>query len=666
MLRLKAKLDLRAAGHRNGKPRRFNILAYNGGKMLVEGFELPVVLDLAGLEAPGSFPILLDHQATTETTLGSVDKIQNDGKCLALAGLVTGVSTQVQNVLAAADAGQQWQASVGVHCSDCFDVPAGQVVKINGRDHRGPFTHVRRGLLYETSVLPAGADSTTKVNLAARRAAKVLRGSVMPDFETWVRENFGTEVASLTPEIIMLLQERYDALANSTSTGEVAEVPETVAAGAAFGVRASAAAESRRIAACQRIAARHPNILATAIERGWSAETTELHVLRAGARNAAPDNSRRYGTPMEADRNVLSASLLLRCSGGEKVALKAYGERVVEAARRQRVTNLVDLAKESLRAAGHDPDAHGSRDQMLRASFSTTSLPNILADTVGRSLVSAYEETTSDWRSFCYVASAEDFRQQLGIRPAAIGNLEQLAPGGSITHGVIKEEATYAWRVNTFAKMLKVTREDVVNDDLGFIDQLSPMLGTSAGRSLLDLIWETIMAGEASNFFSVANANLLSSSSILGVASLQTAIGMMRAQMDSQGHNLNIQPTALAVPPLEEFRARGLLNSALLVGSTTDDELQPSGNPVYNVVPTLVVEPRLSNTKFTGNSTADWYLFGPPNARAVTVGFLQGNQTPTIEMENAPFDQLGTQMRVVFDYGCSLSDPKAAFKANAA
>ena len=77
-------VELKAA--EGSRPRRFEILAYSGGTLPVDGFPLPVVVDLQGLEASGSIPILIDHKNSVETSLGSTDAIINDGSQLILAG----------------------------------------------------------------------------------------------------------------------------------------------------------------------------------------------------------------------------------------------------------------------------------------------------------------------------------------------------------------------------------------------------------------------------------------------------------------------------------------------------------------------------------------------------------------------------------------------------
>lgn len=157
----------------SGKARKFSILAYSGGLLRVDGFQHGVVVDLAGLQASAAVPIILDHNATTDTTIGQTSEINNDGKRLVLAGQVTGQSQRVLAVIAQADAGYSWQASIGCSVESSEDIPAGSKVTVNGQTFVGPIIVARRTVLRETSVLPVGADATTQVNLAASAKKEV-------------------------------------------------------------------------------------------------------------------------------------------------------------------------------------------------------------------------------------------------------------------------------------------------------------------------------------------------------------------------------------------------------------------------------------------------------------------------------------------------------------
>jgi len=644
-LHFNAKLNLSASG----KQRRFSILAYSGGLLPVEGFPVPVIVDLQGLDTSTSIPILIDHTATVENTLGLTDQIQNDGRSLTLSGPVTGVSVTARQVLDQSSAGHTWQASIGASVIEAQRIATGDSVTVNGQRFVGPVIVARRSVLKETSVLPMGADSTTSVNLAAKAA---LKESIKMSFEEFV-VSLGLDVATLTPEASAALQIAFDTQASPNGNA-----PAPAAAQAVLNLKAASSKELRRQSEINAMCAGFPNIAAAAIENDWSPVEAQNHVLKARLNSMAPNNRSGISDRQGITKDTLSAGLMIR-AGHEAAAVKAFGAQNCELARASRITNLVDLSAAALTLSGRDRSEFGSDNEMIRAAFSTTSLPTILSNTVGRTLTQAYEETTSVWRSFCHVADAQDFKTQTGVRPGAIATLEELGAGGNIKHGTLTEEDTYSWNVATYAKMLGITRQTVINDDLGFIAELAPMMGTAAGRTLNDLIWGVILGAQAAGFFASGNGNLATTSSALAVATLGAAVAAMRSQRDSQGHDINIQPAVLVVTPVLELTARALLNSNDMLGTSG-----PNGNPVKGIVKELIIEPRLSNsTRFSNTSATQWYLFGAPATRPVTVGFLRGATMPTVETADSDFNTLGIQLRVFHDFGAALSDEKAAYKA---
>ena len=72
---------------------------------------------------------------------------------------------------------------------------------------------------------------------------------------------------------------------------------------------------------------------------------------------------------------------------------------------------------------------------------------------------------------------------------------------------------------------------------------------------------------------------------------------------------------------------------------------------------TPIVEPRLSNTSYTGYSTTSWYLLADPTlADNITVAFLNGRQTPTLERFDAGADRMGVIFRVYIDFGAKAAE----------
>ena len=649
-LSLLAPLTLKAAA--SGKPRRFSILAYSGGTLNVSGFPLPVIVDLAGLEA-GSVVIVLDHEVTTATTLGQVDKVTNDGRSLNLTGTITGSSPRVRDVLAAADAGQRWQASIGANVQATEQIPEGRTVEVNGQTFVGPVIVARRATLKETSVLPVGADSTTTVNLAARAAT--LKGNTMT-FEEWAIEQ-KIELEGLSPAVVAILQQAYEQ-ASKTST----PASPTAQASALLDLRAAAAADHDRIAKINVVSIGFPAIAATAIRLGWSAIETENHVLKASRLMNTPSN-RAYGNSDSATTSQhISAALMVR-AGYSNAAEQVFGARVLEQSKPLHAASLVDMCRASLAADGKECPAE--RSQMLRASLSTGSMPVALGDSANKILTEAYKQAPSAWKSFAAVKSSANFKTQTSIRPTFAGDLSQLPPGGEIKHGNYTEE-TYDWSVDTFAKQFQIDRRDIVNDDASVFSDVVPGLARAAARSLNSLVVTKLLAN-AGTFFGSGNANYFDGAATnLQASSLATAIKMLRGMADAEGNLLDLAPSVLLVPPELEQTALALINSSEVARVSTGDQL-PTGN-TFKGVASVVVEPRLSTATFSGYSTVAWYLFSDPRNAAVIVGFLDGMESPTLETFGLDHDinTLSFGFRCYHDYGCALADYRAAIRSKGA
>ena len=652
-----AQLNLQAAS--GGKQRKFSITGYSGGELVVSGFNLPVVIDLDGLVIPANVPILLDHTADVESTLGQANDIRNNGRSLVLTGAITGQSDRVRRVVAQADAGHDFQASVGCSVEQQEQVPAGQTVSVNGQRFTGPIIVARRSVLRETSVLPVGADASTSVNLAARAA--ILKGNTMPttapsmSFDEWITEH-GIDPKTMTPELTALITPIFDAEQNGTQ-------PPTPAAAEAL-VNLQAAAALDRIANINRIASGHPQIAAAAIRAGWSALETENHVLKENQKMRAPSNYRTNGgSNIGTTSDHITASIMVR-AGYTDAAEKQFGANVMEQSRPLHGNSLVDMCRASLIADGRDIPS--GRGEMIRAALSTGSMPVALGDSANKILISAYQQAPASWRSFAAVKPAANFKTQTGIRPTWAGDLTRLPPGGSIVHGNFSEE-TYPWQIATFAKQFGIDRQDIIDDDANVFSDTIPGLARAAARSLNSLVSTTLL-NNASSFFGSANNNYFEGAATnLQASSLATAIKMLRQMTDADGSLLDLSPAVLLVPPELEQVALGLVNSSEVARQTATDGQLPTGN-TFKDVATVVVEPRLSTASFTGYSAVAWYLFAAPQNAAVIVGFLNGMENPTLEQFGLDHDvnKLAYSFRCYHDYGVALADHRAAIRSKGA
>ena len=302
----------------------------------------------------------------------------------------------------------------------------------------------------------------------------------------------------------------------------------------------------------------------------------------------------------------------------------------------------------------------GHIDGRIRAALSTGSMPTALQQTADLIAVEAYRETRSTWQSFAAVKSSADFRPTSGIRPSFGGALEELPSGGEIRHGTWGEESVYQWKVSTYAKMLGIDRRSVVDDRMDFFSEVLPTFSRMASRAVANLLYKEFLDNSA--FFTGARGNHASGAgTALSITSLGTALALLRNQKDAEGNSIDVQAVTLLVPPALEVLAKTLLNSIELARNGGDQ--LPTGNAFQGAFK-LEVEPRLSNSAFTGWSTTAWYLLGAPADAVAVVGYLNGKDTPTLESFGLDHDvhTLTYYWRCYHDFGAAKGDYRAGVK----
>lgn len=671
--------DLQLKASEGGKPRRFAILAYSGGLLPVDGFDKPVVVDLSGLEVPGSIPILIDHEKSVEATLGITDAIENDGRQLTMSGQVTGKSQKAQMVLSANAAGHKWQASIGARVLDQEEIPAGKTVEVNGQVFAGPVIVARRAVLRETSVLPMGADATTQVNLAAKAATNV-KGSAMT-FEEWLA-SLKIDAATLSPDDKAALQLAYEsksappAMATAAPAVTAPVVDPTAAAGAVIdlqaslaGLRTQVANETRRIADIQAKASGFPLIAAKAIEEGWTSDKVELEVLKASAARTRPTSFRSAESSTEFAPGVIEAAACV--ARGHKNVEKQFDDKTLQAAHSQfrRGIGLQQMFLMAAAANGMHVSAgtritagnirevlqYACSPQMIQAAFSTVSLPGILSNVANKEILQGYMEEDTVWREISQTKSVSDFKTVTSYRMLDDMTYEKLGPGGVIKHGKTGEES-FTRSADTYAKMYSITRTDIINDDLGAFDDLRARLGRGSAMKLNDLFWETFL-GNLATIFTAGRTNYISGATTnLGTDGVGLGLGQkawrQRTSPTADGSK-RVGGTAkfLLVPPELEtiadalYVGRNVANVKVSDVNTFAGKYQP------------ICAPQLSDSSITGYSTTAWYLFGDKGMGSpMVVSFLNGQETPTVESADADFNTLGIQFRGYHDFGVDLGD----------
>lgn len=651
MVCMTSTLELEAAEGADEKtPRKFRMNAYNGGAMHFPWSDVPVVVDLAGMDIPAVLPVLLGHDH--REIVGHADSIANDGSTINLAGIVSGAGRAAREVVASSDAGFPWQSSIGAKIIKVDRIAKGSV-NINNRTFNGPILVVSKSKLAESSFVPLGADDTSSASTLAAFHQHPNTGGLNMDFEKWLKAQ-GFDVESLTDAQITVLRAAYDAegAQNNGSTP-----PSNDDALKAY--REAMGLEAKRVADIQKLcAAGHQEIAATAISEGWDTTKVELEVLRA-SRSAPNINQGRSNGPVGAD--------ILEAAAAQSLGMQVddlYAAEALDAAH-QRYHSRISLQELLLEAAwangyvGHS--VRGDLRGILTAAFSSRDISGILSNLANKSMLSAFLAVEQAWRQIADVSPVSDFKTHTRYRLIGDDQYELVPPDGEIRHGTLGEDS-HTIKADTYAKMFGIGRADIINDDLGILQTVPRKLGRGAGTKLNELFWSTFLNN--ATFFAAGNKNYFAgATSALSLDSLAKADEILRDQVDHEGHPLGISGQILLTPNALRIKANQLVNSTEVRSPSAKE---PTGNPFAGQL-TVVSSAYLGNVTYDGASTAAWYLLtNPADLATIEVAFLNGQQAPTIESASADFDRLGIQMRGYHDFGVALQEYRAGVKSKGA
>ena len=386
-----------------------------------------------------------------------------------------------------------------------------------------------------------------------------------------------------------------------------------------------------------------------------TAEIAAKKILAALARDVQPIGATHVETVEdEADkrRESVVASLLVRAGVADA--------RTRDAARasQHRGAKLLDLARASLDLAGVK---HGHMDQMqvVAAAFTqgTGDFPILLENAMHKALQQAYATAPDTWSRFCATGSVSDFRAHNRYRVGSLGNLESVNELGEFRNKTIPDGEKSSVQIGTRGNIINLSRQAVINDDLGSFIGLAAMLGRAGRRTIEAAVYALLsenaglgpVMGDGKTLFHADHGNIGTGAAI-SVAGLDADRVLMASQTDVGGNDfLDLRPSVLLVPLSLGGTAR-VINGAQYDPDTANKLQKP--NIVNGLFSDIVDTPRLSGARR--------YLFAAPaEAPVLEVAFLDGNQEPYVEQQTG-FTVDGTQYKVRLDFGVSAIDYRGA------
>ena len=657
--------ELTAAGDAGSLP-GFTLKAYNGG-MLQIGWGYPVVLELSGMQVSKKpRPILKDHN--TAKVVGHSTEITNDGRKLVVVGIVSGTGPDAVEVVANAKNGFPWQASIGADVIKAQFVEDKQTVEANGKTWKGPLYYVSASNLKETSFVALGGDDTTTALVAsATTHSPTKEHSMNPEFAKWL-EAAGFDSKTITPAQQSSLEAAWKAEVKAKAAPATEPPADDAAPEKALTdrLRAAAAAETDRLAAIHAAAGGNAKLEAQAIRDGWSAEKTELMALRA-SRSTGPAIISGGLSPATSPKIIEAAACMALGLKGKAVT-ESYDEPTLEAASKLRGIGLQEILLMAASQTGYTVRPGCIRSDLggvLRAAFSSADIAGILSNTANKFILDSFMAVEQTWRQIAAIRNARDFKTMTSYRLTGNLQYEKVGANGEIKHGQLGNDPMTN-KVDTHAKMLAISRQDIVNDDLGALQKVPAMLGRGAGLQLNEVFWKEFLA-DNTTFFTLARGNYMEGAGTVLTIDQLTALELLFLnQTDSDGKPLGITPRFLLTPNALTVKAAEICNSTEVRDTTASTKIGTSNPHAGKFSP--IRSSYLANALMAGGYSATaWYLLADPrDLAAIEVAFLNGVETPTIESSDVDFDTLGIQMRGFHDFGVKKQEYRAVCKSKGA
>jgi hypothetical protein len=429
---------------------------------------------------------------------------------------------------------------------------------------------------------------------------------------------------------------------NATATQEPAGNPPPADDPAA--TRAAVNAEIRTVA---RVAGLDQAFVDTFIDRGASADDARRAAFNELAKRGGGD-LRTERTRVELGESHDDPAARAAWMGEALYARIDPAHRISEPARRYAHATCAEMARELLVLRGIAVTGLSPAAIVTRALHTTSDFGLILGDTVGRTLRAAYQAAPSGIRRMGRQTTAKDFRAVNKIMLGEAPMLEKLDEHGEIKAGTMAE-ARESYKVETFARKIGVTRQVIVNDDLGAFADLARRMGQAAAETEAKVLTDLLEANagngpkmeDGKQLFHADHGNKANPGAAPSIDSLSGARLALRSQKGLSGLPIRVTPKYLLVPPALETPAEQLL-TAIAAAKTADV------NPFAGSL-TLVVEPRLA-------SASRWYVAADPaEIDGLEFAYLAGGEGPQVESKSG-WDVDGVEIRVILDYGAGFVD----------
>lgn len=285
--------------------------------------------------------------------------------------------------------------------------------------------------------------------------------------------------------------------------------------------------------------------------------------------------------------------------------------------------------------------------------MSTSDFANVLANVISKRLRAAYEIAPQNWKKIGRQSNSPDFKQKSVVQLSSAPTFKLVREGQEFSHGGLTDGAE-KYALATYGRIIALTRQALINDDLGAFDRLPMMLGRQAAELEASTFWAIFTANAAMSdgvaLFHASHGNLGTAGAI-NDTTLTEAKAAMRKQKSltaksADAEPLNLTPRYIIVSPDKEVEAAKMLTAVLATQTSQVNVFAGTIEPI--------VEARI-----TGNT---WYLSADPALiDTIEYAYLEGEEGLYTE-QRIGFEVDGIEIKGRVDFAAKAIDWRGLFK----
>lgn len=335
--------------------------------------------------------------------------------------------------------------------------------------------------------------------------------------------------------------------------------------------------------------------------------------------------------------------------------------------REMRHLSMLDMARELLVEKGglSRSEARGlSREELLkRALHGTSDFPKITENSARKRLNEAFAVEPRTFLKTVNVTHTPDFKTVSTVKMGGITALEEVGEHGEFKYATIGEKAE-TFVLSTWGKIIGLTSELVINDDLRAFANLTRKMGRAASLLENQLHWAlrtgNKVMSDGLGLYHSTHGNV--GTKALSVAGLAEGFQVLLKQTDIPpkvgvaGDLLRLKPYAMYLPP--ELMLTGLQLTADITPGTTS-----AANPFRGMLEVIEVEPLLSEAG-VANGTTTWFLDTNPNQHPhFELCYLDGENGPVMNQREG-FEVDGIEFRVRHRVALAATEWTGTFRSD--